>query len=451
MNNYLIGGGIVAALAATWQQLKGFFANLRSLVVKRVIVYDTLRSAVIGHINANYTHVDIGDKLYREWHLFIKSEDCIRPVACKLPMVNGVFFKKPFKLLFINNVQTDKEQEGLSRLNEEASHSSITFIRGTVDIEQIMVDALKEWDENASGINNKRFYVAQVTGRLGATGNNSTVIVENRADRSCDVNAFRRYQLLGYDKADVGYNKADKHVIDTMALSDEVMEALKDIRLWLQHKEWYKEKGIPWTRGWLLYGPPGTGKTSLVRGIGQLFGLPVKAFNLNTFTDADFMLSWTNDVVNSTPCIALFEDIDASFTGRENNLDGMNIGQKPLSFNTLLNTLDGVDGCNGLFTIITTNNPDKLDPALGCVEKVETATGTEIKHITRPGRVDRIIEMKVLDTKCRRKIALRILSECSAEVIDRAVKDGEGQTGAQFQEYCAQIALHYLFNGKKKG
>lgn len=30
---------------------------------------------------------------------------------------------------------------------------------------------------------------------------------------------------------------------------------------------WYKKRGIPYRRGYLLYGPPGTGKTSIIQAI----------------------------------------------------------------------------------------------------------------------------------------------------------------------------------------
>jgi len=41
------------------------------------------------------------------------------------------------------------------------------------------------------------------------------------------------------------------------------------IDLFVNHPEWYEEKGIPYTLGILLYGPPGTGKTSLIKAIAK--------------------------------------------------------------------------------------------------------------------------------------------------------------------------------------
>ncbi len=62
------------------------------------------------------------------------------------------------------------------------------------------------------------------------------------------------------------------------------------------------------------------------------------------------------------PCVAMFEDIDAVFHGRRN----VAVASGPsLTFDCLLNCLDGVQRANGLLTFMTTNHLELVDPAIG--------------------------------------------------------------------------------------
>lgn len=181
----------------------------------------------------------------------------------------------------------------------------------------------------------------------------------------------------------------------------------------------------------MLYGSPGTGKTSLVRALAEHLDIPVVVFNLATFTNQEFQNKWS-DLRGYVPCIALIEDIDNVFEGRKSLVNGAGYS-KPVSFDTLLNTLDGIENSDGVFTILTTNRIECLDEALG------RPTGTEGSS-TRPGRIDRVIKLDILDEVCRRKIATRILSDYP-EFIDTTVVAGTGESGAQFQDRCAKLAL----------
>jgi len=188
---------------------------------------------------------------------------------------------------------------------------------------------------------------------------------------------------------------------------------------------------IPWRRGWLLHGAPGTGKTSLVRAIGEDFDLPIFVFHLATLYNNELQAAWQK-MLGNAPCIALIEDIDAVFEGRENRAGGH------LTFDCLLNCLDGVERADGVLLIVTTNHLEKLDPALGVPES----------HVSsRPGRLDQILELRDLDEDGRRKLCRRILEEWP-ETWEETVHSGLGETGAQFQERCTQLALRRYWSAE---
>jgi chaperone BCS1 len=120
-----------------------------------------------------------------------------------------------------------------------------------------------------------------------------------------------------------------------------------------------------------LYGPPGTGKSSIIFSLASSLNKNINILNFGSgVTDSAFIALMSNMRENT---ILLLEDIDALFTNRqaESSTD-----KGFLSFSTLLNFLDGSLRKNGMIIVMTTNHPEKLDPAL-----------------LRKGRVDYMIEI----------------------------------------------------------
>ncbi|WVQ68600.1 uncharacterized protein L199_006809 [Kwoniella botswanensis] len=92
---------------------------------------------------------------------------------------------------------------------------------------------------------------------------------------------------------------------------------LRDTRDFLDGKAFYRKRGLPWRRGWLLYGLHGTGKTSLITALASHFSLQIYVINLGARgIDDDELLK----LVMSIPpkSILLFEDIDCAFQATKN-------------------------------------------------------------------------------------------------------------------------------------
>lgn len=212
----------------------------------------------------------------------------------------------------------------------------------------------------------------------------------------------------------------------------DVESAVQEIKTWHDSKDWYAAKGIPWRRGWCVYGPPGTGKTLLLRNIAQSIGMPIFVIDLASVSNEEFAAAW-EEAMRETPCMVLLEDIDAVFHGRENVL-----GERgELTFDCLLNCINGIQSSNGIFLAITTNNIDRIDPALGIPENGKSS---------RPGRIDRLVHMGPMDADCRRKFASKMLEmPPTAGIIDTLVSTSDGYTAAQFSEMVQQMCIERIY------
>ncbi|GMH14882.1 hypothetical protein Nepgr_016723 [Nepenthes gracilis] len=171
---------------------------------------------------------------------------------------------------------------------------------------------------------------------------------------------------------------------ETLAMDPGLKKAIMDdLDRFVRRREFYKRVGRAWKRGYLLYGPPGTGKSSLIAAIANHLKFDIYDLQLgNLMRDSDLrrlLLSTGNR------SILVIEDIDCSVELPDrNNVDGKKAPEVQLTLSGLLNFIDGLWSSCGdeRIIIFTTNNKDKLDPAL-----------------LRPGRMDMHIHMSYLTTQ----------------------------------------------------
>jgi len=196
-------------------------------------------------------------------------------------------------------------------------------------------------------------------------------------------------------------------------------------KFFLEHRDWYERKGIPYTLGFLYHGPPGTGKTSTIKAIaneGRRHIINIQLSEIKTkqqlqhlfFNDEIHVYNGTNLERYTIPVserLYVIEDIDAMgdtvlkrewkkptvtkkeepepFMHREEEKDTLD-----LSF--LLNLLDGTLEANGRILIITTNFPERIDKAL-----------------IRPGRIDMIVHFQ--------KCTLEVVNEMVTSFYDKEI------------------------------
>jgi DNA replication protein DnaC len=206
-------------------------------------------------------------------------------------------------------------------------------------------------------------------------------------------------------------------------------QLIEKIDFFLQNKNWYYEKGIPYSLGIGLHGPPGTGKTSFIKALANYTNRHIVVISLKTIKTKQqlenffFENTYNDDNEDNTITwdkkILVFEDIDCigdiildrntKFTERKTRsrkkspfdkppdsntkASEMKIGEilqavcdlnetgtatvsalskeQPITLDDILNLWDGIRETPGRILIISSNHYDKLDPAL-----------------IRPGRID---------------------------------------------------------------
>ena len=193
-------------------------------------------------------------------------------------------------------------------------------------------------------------------------------------------------------------------------------DIIKKIDFFLHNKQWFYDKGIPYSLGIGTYGPPGTGKTSIIKSIANytkrnIIVISLKMIKtklqLNNIFFEEFYNENNKNVIGFDKKIIVFEDIDCIGdivldrnlkSVKSVKIDDMNekinekiskkinekIDEKISAFNEddqitlddILNLWDGIRETSGRIMIISSNYYHKLDSAL-----------------IRPGRIDITLEL----------------------------------------------------------
>tara|TARA_B100000497_G_scaffold63612_1_gene71850 strand:- start:1519 stop:2772 length:1254 start_codon:yes stop_codon:yes gene_type:complete len=139
-------------------------------------------------------------------------------------------------------------------------------------------------------------------------------------------------------------------------------ELLDDIDNYRKNGLLYESLNISNKRGYLLSGPPGNGKSTIPLAMAKDLGMNIYYVNLSNIVSDGDLQSYMAEVHDNS--ILVFEDIDVLVGNNSTTRSGGTRDNTRVSFSSLLNVLSGVFEPDNCIVVMTTNHPDKLDPAL---------------------------------------------------------------------------------------
>jgi hypothetical protein len=212
---------------------------------------------------------------------------------------------------------------------------------------------------------------------------------------------------------------------DALILPEDTLCAIeRNVLKFSRQRSALRALGLSTQKGLLFHGPPGVGKTHCIRYLaGRLEGHTTL---LITAEQVALLPEYMALARLLQPALVVIEDADLIASARGAQAEGVLL-------NRLLNELDGLREQADVLFVLTTNNPEALEPAL----------------VSRPGRIDQAIEFPLPDASLRQRL-IRLYARSLAvpeELIGDLALRTEGASPAFIKELMRRIAQHHLERG----
>lgn len=340
-NQFLVGGFVLGALAGIIHQCKEIPSRIWDWVKSRFIIeiIVTDRDAAFLWVEKWLALHPYGKKRARL--LTVRTErhdDGNQPsiILSPAPGYHWFFYKRRLISLHREEQDSSKEMGGMKVMGVKEKFAIKLFTKDR----QLAIDLLEEARE----------------------------LVHPKTERKLSI------LKTVYGDWEIASTRRPRPLASVVLKAGTMEELIVRVERFLASEQWYIDRGIPWRLGVLLKGPPGSGKSSAVLAIASHFNKDIAVLNLTGSKLDDNEL---RDCLATVPqtAVLLIEDIDCVFDRREATEE-----ESKITFSGLLNAIDGVAAGEGRVLFMTTNHPEKLDPAL-----------------IRPGRADLRIEIGAPD------------------------------------------------------
>lgn len=431
------GVGVGAAVVAFWKQFQALLYRITGVIFARYELNGTIGLAARHYLvtESRWT-LNLGSTLFRSSVALTTRERKFEFVAFELLNESGALFICRYGILL-----------GTESSNAlDSSNMKLTSIRGLFRVKKFLREAMLVYNRSTYDVP-KRFCLVKRSGRGSVHARRITDESPTRSAGSAaphggasDVSAYdtaealrrKNLQLVTHNYDDILETSdlgggADHDPFHGLFYSPEVMLKVEGVRNWLEDRQWYEDRSIPWRLGWLLYGPPGTGKTRLVVAMARRYDMPIFFFDLASMSNEDFENEWKHAQA-MTPCMVVFEDFCRTFK-EDKNLIGEEGGG--LALTTVLNCMSGGEAAHGIFTVITANKIENVSSAIG--------QPVEGRGSSRPGRTDAAIKLDAMATKEQESLVRFMLDGLPEKQMVKVLQATRGMTAAQATNVCVDF------------
>ena len=227
-------------------------------------------------------------------------------------------------------------------------------------------------------------------------------------------------------------SREPKRAIDTLALNPEMRGFFKrELDFFVNNEERYKELGLAYKLTFILHGITGSGKTSIIKALASEYDFDVLVVNISTISDEGLEMALSKATENS---FIVIEDFDSCKALHDRNRGELEKVCGPLTLTGFLNALDGICALHKSVVFMTTNHLDVIDSA-----------------VTRPGRVDHVVELPLVNSGTVQAYFERLYPELIGKDLPYSAMRGCDINSIVFNAKTSAAKVEALLNGLDPG